>query len=172
MQNRVRRKLQPQKATCPRKRPSLLSSSPSPCCRCTSHRHCSPAPANFASDPNYSQVSRHRQTDQLCHSPRAEAVISSISVALVAADIRSWKISRLLVDHSPRPQRTSSLAIFTPQTPNCIKRTLAREYLLSGYKDTVESLEEVREIALAQVQSFNKIGILNCNEVTCFFCKS
>jgi len=30
---------------------------------------------------------------------------------------------------------------FHPQTPNCPEETLTREYLQSGYRDTVEGLE-------------------------------
>ncbi|KAL1366795.1 hypothetical protein HN51_020860 [Arachis hypogaea] len=53
---------------------------------------------------------------------------------------------------------------FHPQTPNCPEETLTREYLLSGYKETVEGLEEAREISLSQVQTFNKTVVLNCKE--------
>ncbi|MED6168091.1 Mediator of RNA polymerase II transcription subunit 12 [Stylosanthes scabra] len=50
------------------------------------------------------------------------------------------------------------------QTPNCAEETLTREYLQSGYRDTVEGLEEAREILLSQIQNFNKIVVLNCKE--------
>jgi len=30
---------------------------------------------------------------------------------------------------------------FLPQTPNCPEETLTKEYLVSGYRDTVEGLE-------------------------------
>ncbi|KAK7389956.1 hypothetical protein VNO78_25253 [Psophocarpus tetragonolobus] len=53
---------------------------------------------------------------------------------------------------------------FHPQTPNCPEETLTREYLQSGYKDTVEGLEEAREISLTQVPQFNKTVVLNCKE--------
>ncbi|KAJ1403532.1 Mediator complex, subunit Med12 [Sesbania bispinosa] len=53
---------------------------------------------------------------------------------------------------------------FHPQTPNCPEETLTREYLLSGYRDTVEGLEEAREISLTQVPHFNKTIVLNCKE--------
>ncbi|CAL0308215.1 unnamed protein product [Lupinus luteus] len=53
---------------------------------------------------------------------------------------------------------------FHPQTPNCPEETLTREYLLSGYRDTVEGLEEAREISLTQVSNFNKTVVLNCKE--------
>ncbi|KAJ1408629.1 Mediator complex, subunit Med12 [Sesbania bispinosa] len=53
---------------------------------------------------------------------------------------------------------------FHPQTPNCPEETLTREYLLSGYRDTVEGLEEAREISLTQIPNFNKTVVLNCKE--------
>ncbi|XP_042394659.1 mediator of RNA polymerase II transcription subunit 12 isoform X2 [Zingiber officinale] len=45
---------------------------------------------------------------------------------------------------------------FYPQTTNCPEETLTREYLQSGYKETVEGIEEAREIALSQGFSFSK----------------
>ncbi|XP_019461031.1 PREDICTED: mediator of RNA polymerase II transcription subunit 12-like isoform X2 [Lupinus angustifolius] len=53
---------------------------------------------------------------------------------------------------------------FNPQTPNCLEETLTREYLQSGYRDTIEGLEEAREISLTQVPNFNKTVVLNCKE--------
>ncbi|GAU28674.1 hypothetical protein TSUD_159560, partial [Trifolium subterraneum] len=53
---------------------------------------------------------------------------------------------------------------FNPQTPNCPEETLTKEYLQSGYKDTVEGLEEAREILLTQIPHFNKTIVLNCKE--------
>ncbi|XP_045793833.1 mediator of RNA polymerase II transcription subunit 12-like [Trifolium pratense] len=53
---------------------------------------------------------------------------------------------------------------FNPQTPNCPEETLTKEYLLSGYRDTVEGLEEAREILLTQIPHFNKTIVLNCKE--------
>uniref|UniRef100_A0A5B7ACN5 Putative mediator of RNA polymerase II transcription subunit 12 isoform X2 n=1 Tax=Davidia involucrata TaxID=16924 RepID=A0A5B7ACN5_DAVIN len=53
---------------------------------------------------------------------------------------------------------------FHPQTPNCPEETLTREYVQSGYKETVDGLEEAREISLSQVQNFNKPVILKCKE--------
>ncbi|KAK7274439.1 hypothetical protein RIF29_15527 [Crotalaria pallida] len=53
---------------------------------------------------------------------------------------------------------------FHPQTPNCPEETLTREYLQSGYRDTVEGLEEAREISLTQVPNFNKTVVVNCKE--------
>ncbi|CAA2935046.1 mediator of RNA polymerase II transcription subunit 12 [Olea europaea subsp. europaea] len=53
---------------------------------------------------------------------------------------------------------------FHPQTPNCPEETLTREYVQSGYRETVEGLEEAREITLSQVQTFTKPVIVNCKE--------
>ncbi|XP_058764195.1 mediator of RNA polymerase II transcription subunit 12-like isoform X1 [Vicia villosa] len=53
---------------------------------------------------------------------------------------------------------------FNPQTPNCNEETLTKEYLQSGYRDTVEGLEEAREILLTQIPHFNKTTVLNCKE--------
>ncbi|KAL2570308.1 hypothetical protein GLYMA_18G232900v4 [Glycine max] len=53
---------------------------------------------------------------------------------------------------------------YHPQTPNCPEEILTREYLQSGYRDTVEGLEESREISLTQVQNFSKKVVLNCKE--------
>ncbi|CAL5397828.1 unnamed protein product [Camellia sinensis] len=53
---------------------------------------------------------------------------------------------------------------FLPQTPNCLEETLPREYVQSGYRETVEGLEEAREISLSQVQTLTKPIILKCKE--------
>ncbi|CAK9134408.1 unnamed protein product [Ilex paraguariensis] len=53
---------------------------------------------------------------------------------------------------------------FLPPTLNCPEETLTREYVQSGYRETVEGLEEAREISLSQVQTFTKPIILNCKE--------
>ncbi|EEF50532.1 mediator of RNA polymerase II transcription subunit 12 [Ricinus communis] len=54
---------------------------------------------------------------------------------------------------------------FHPQTPNCPEETLTREYVQSGYRETVEGLEEAREISLSQVQAFSsKPVVLKCRE--------
>ncbi|WOL07168.1 hypothetical protein Cni_G15906 [Canna indica] len=45
---------------------------------------------------------------------------------------------------------------FYPQTTNCPEETLTRENLQSGYKETVEGIEEAREITLSQGFSFSK----------------
>ncbi|KAK6142801.1 hypothetical protein DH2020_023149 [Rehmannia glutinosa] len=53
---------------------------------------------------------------------------------------------------------------FHPPTPNCPEETLTREYVQSGYRETVEGLEEAREISLSQVQAFTKPVIVKCKE--------
>ncbi|XP_008811115.1 mediator of RNA polymerase II transcription subunit 12-like [Phoenix dactylifera] len=54
---------------------------------------------------------------------------------------------------------------FYPQIPNCPEETLTREYLQSGYKETVEGIEEAREITLGQIPNFLKPEfIVKCKE--------
>ncbi|KAL8500001.1 hypothetical protein ACS0TY_019843 [Phlomoides rotata] len=53
---------------------------------------------------------------------------------------------------------------YHPQTPNCPEETLTREYVQSGYRETVEGLEEAREISLSQLQFFQKPVIVKCKE--------
>ncbi|KAI3444539.1 hypothetical protein Pfo_001204 [Paulownia fortunei] len=53
---------------------------------------------------------------------------------------------------------------FHPQTPKCLEETLTREYVQSGYRETIEGLEEAREISLSQVQAFTKPIIVKCKE--------
>ncbi|MCD9645524.1 hypothetical protein HAX54_034520 [Datura stramonium] len=53
---------------------------------------------------------------------------------------------------------------FLPQTPNCPEETLTKEYVQSGYRETVEGLEEAREISLTQLPAFTKPVIFKCKE--------
>ncbi|KAJ4952514.1 hypothetical protein NE237_029346 [Protea cynaroides] len=53
---------------------------------------------------------------------------------------------------------------FYPPTPTCHEETLTREYVQSGYKETIEGLEEAREILLSQLGSFTKPVVLKCKE--------
>lgn len=53
---------------------------------------------------------------------------------------------------------------YHPQTPNCAEETLTREYVQSGYKETVEGLEEAKEISQTQVQHFSKPVVVKCKE--------
>ncbi|KAK6920115.1 Mediator complex, subunit Med12 [Dillenia turbinata] len=53
---------------------------------------------------------------------------------------------------------------FHPQTPNCLEETLTKDYVQAGYRETVDGIEEAREISLTQVNSFSKPTILQCKE--------
>lgn len=53
---------------------------------------------------------------------------------------------------------------FHPPTANCPEETLTKDYVLAGYRETVEGLEESREISLSQIQAFSKPVILKCKE--------
>ncbi|RZC73655.1 hypothetical protein C5167_049135 [Papaver somniferum] len=53
---------------------------------------------------------------------------------------------------------------FYPQSPNCPEETLTRESLQHGYKETVDGLEESREISLTQLGTFTKPVVLKCKE--------
>ncbi|XP_023538694.1 mediator of RNA polymerase II transcription subunit 12-like [Cucurbita pepo subsp. pepo] len=53
---------------------------------------------------------------------------------------------------------------YYPQTPSCPEENLTREYAQSGYKETVEGLEEAREILLTQVQAFSKHLVIKCKD--------
>jgi hypothetical protein len=53
---------------------------------------------------------------------------------------------------------------FNPPALNCPEETLTRENVQSGYKETVEMLEESKELTLTQVQTFSKPVIHKCKE--------
>ncbi|CAH1412048.1 unnamed protein product [Lactuca virosa] len=53
---------------------------------------------------------------------------------------------------------------FHPPTANCPEETLTKDYVLGGYRETVEGLEESREISLSQIPTFTKPVILKCKE--------
>ncbi|KAG9441284.1 hypothetical protein H6P81_017138 [Aristolochia fimbriata] len=53
---------------------------------------------------------------------------------------------------------------FYPQTPNCPEETLTKEYLQTGYRETVEGIEESREIVLSQASTITKPINLKCRE--------
>ncbi|KZV57645.1 mediator of RNA polymerase II transcription subunit 12-like [Dorcoceras hygrometricum] len=53
---------------------------------------------------------------------------------------------------------------FHPQSPNCPEEALTREYVQSGYRETVEGLDEAREISLSQVAAFTKPIIIKSKE--------
>ncbi|EXC06808.1 Putative mediator of RNA polymerase II transcription subunit 12 [Morus notabilis] len=53
---------------------------------------------------------------------------------------------------------------FHPQTPNCPEETLTKEYVQAGYRETIEGLEEAREISLTQAPTFSKPVVFKCKE--------
>ncbi|KAK1290915.1 Mediator of RNA polymerase II transcription subunit 12 [Acorus calamus] len=53
---------------------------------------------------------------------------------------------------------------FYPQTPHCPEETLTREYLQAGYKDSVEGIEEAKEIVLSQLGILPNKIISSCKE--------
>ncbi|PIA49387.1 hypothetical protein AQUCO_01300301v1 [Aquilegia coerulea] len=53
---------------------------------------------------------------------------------------------------------------YYPQTPNCPEETLTRDYVQHGYKETVDGLEEAREITLSQIGTFSKPVVVKCKE--------
>ncbi|XP_051147367.1 mediator of RNA polymerase II transcription subunit 12 [Andrographis paniculata] len=53
---------------------------------------------------------------------------------------------------------------FHPQTPTCPEETLTRDYVQTGYTETVEGLEEARELLLSQVHSFKEPIVVKCKE--------
>ncbi|KAL2892223.1 Mediator of RNA polymerase II transcription subunit 12 [Bienertia sinuspersici] len=53
---------------------------------------------------------------------------------------------------------------FHPQNLNCPEETLTKEYVQSGYRETVEGLEEAKEISASQVNNFTKPVVGKCKE--------
>ncbi|KAL9245376.1 hypothetical protein vseg_019038 [Gypsophila vaccaria] len=53
---------------------------------------------------------------------------------------------------------------YHPQTLDCAEETLTKEYVQSGYRETVEGLEEAKEITVTQVNTFTKPVVLKCKE--------
>ncbi|XP_057980761.1 mediator of RNA polymerase II transcription subunit 12 [Malania oleifera] len=53
---------------------------------------------------------------------------------------------------------------FHPQTTNCPEETLTREFVQSGYRETVEGIEEIKEISFTQVQAFTSPVVGKCKE--------
>ncbi|XP_021767076.1 mediator of RNA polymerase II transcription subunit 12-like [Chenopodium quinoa] len=53
---------------------------------------------------------------------------------------------------------------FHPQTVNCPEETLTKEYVQSGYRETVEGLEETKELSVTQVNTFTAPVVLKCKE--------
>ncbi|KAE8665811.1 Mediator of RNA polymerase II transcription subunit 12 [Hibiscus syriacus] len=53
---------------------------------------------------------------------------------------------------------------FHPQTQNCPEETLTRENVQQGYKETIDGLEDSKEISLTQVHAFTKPVVLKCKD--------
>ncbi|XP_010523017.1 PREDICTED: mediator of RNA polymerase II transcription subunit 12 [Tarenaya hassleriana] len=53
---------------------------------------------------------------------------------------------------------------FHPPTSDSPEENLTKEYVQFGYKETVEGLEEAKEITLSQVHNFSKPVVLKCKE--------
>ncbi|CAN6487327.1 unnamed protein product [Victoria cruziana] len=53
---------------------------------------------------------------------------------------------------------------FYPQTPNCPEEALSKEVLQSGYRETVDGLEESRDISATYIGHLGKPTILHCKE--------
>ncbi|XP_051144258.1 mediator of RNA polymerase II transcription subunit 12-like [Andrographis paniculata] len=70
---------------------------------------------------------------------------------------------RLRCDREPLNPRLGP-PDFHPQTSNCPEETLTKEYVQVGYRETVEGLEEARELLFSQVEAFAKPVIVKCKE--------
>ncbi|XWS46099.1 hypothetical protein CRYUN_Cryun14cG0034400 [Craigia yunnanensis] len=53
---------------------------------------------------------------------------------------------------------------FHPQSQNCPEETLTRENVQQGYKESIDGLEDSKEISLTQVQAFTKPVVLKCRD--------
>lgn len=53
---------------------------------------------------------------------------------------------------------------FLPQTQTCPEETLTRENVQVGYKETIEGIEDNKEISLSQVHAFTKPVVLKCKD--------
>ncbi|XVE77146.1 hypothetical protein DITRI_Ditri13aG0038100 [Diplodiscus trichospermus] len=53
---------------------------------------------------------------------------------------------------------------FHPQSQSCPEETLTRENVRQGYKETIDGLEDSKEISLTQVQAFTKPVVLKCRD--------
>ncbi|TYG89756.1 hypothetical protein ES288_A12G126000v1 [Gossypium darwinii] len=53
---------------------------------------------------------------------------------------------------------------FHPQSQTCPEETLTRENVQQGYKDTIDGLEDSKEISLTQIQAFTKPVVLKCRD--------
>ncbi|GLT79645.1 hypothetical protein SLA2020_511270 [Shorea laevis] len=53
---------------------------------------------------------------------------------------------------------------FHPQSQNCPEETLTRENVHHGYKETIDGIEDNKEISLTQIQAFTKPVVLKCRD--------
>ncbi|GKU96851.1 hypothetical protein SLEP1_g10039 [Rubroshorea leprosula] len=53
---------------------------------------------------------------------------------------------------------------FHPQSQNCPEETLTRENVQHGYKDTIDGIEDNKEISCTHVQTFTKPVVLKCRD--------
>ncbi|XP_028770392.1 mediator of RNA polymerase II transcription subunit 12 isoform X2 [Neltuma alba] len=90
----------------------------------------------------------------------SSSLLSNYSVSSRQPQLNPYKLK---CDKEPLNTRLGSPDFF-PQAPNCPEETLTRGYVQSGYRETVEGLEEAREVSLNQVSNFNKAVIINCKE--------
>ncbi|KAG7990418.1 hypothetical protein I3843_02G024500 [Carya illinoinensis] len=82
--------------------------------------------------------------------------------------LNSWRPSqqtpyKLKCDTEPLNSRIGP-PDFHPQTTTCPEETLTGDYVQSGYRETIEGIEEAREISLTQVQAFSKPVTVKCKE--------
>lgn len=98
-------------------------------------------------------------------SARSDSSSSSLSANFSVNSRRASPLTpyRLKCEKEPLNSRLGP-PDFQPQTLNCPEETLTKEYVQSGYKETVEGLEEAKEISVTQVNTFTKPVILKCKE--------
>ncbi|KAL8172485.1 hypothetical protein V2J09_024289 [Rumex salicifolius] len=70
---------------------------------------------------------------------------------------------RLKCDKEPLNSRLGP-PDFHPPTPNCPEETLTRDYAQSGYRETVDGIEDARELSLTQVAIFAQPVTFKCKE--------
>nr|GMD64976.1 mediator of RNA polymerase II transcription subunit 12 [Ipomoea batatas] len=91
---------------------------------------------------------------------RADATTIPTNFSRRSLQLTSYKLK---CDKEPLNSRLGP-PDYHPQTLNCPEETLNRDYVQSGYRETVDGLEEAREISLSQVPSFSKPVIIKCKE--------
>jgi hypothetical protein len=60
---------------------------------------------------------------------------------------------------------------FHPQTPNCPEETLTRDYVLSGYRETVEGIEVHFYYLLNKLINFLRGSMYNLDGIALLNCK-